>query len=183
MVNDEYPALNKIPPEEAARIVSKVHKSNYLAHTIREIEMAILRSLGKNYSIVTYASVAVTTTAKIRFCDRACMIRLPSECEDMDDKRIRLILAHELGHLIFNLDCLKNLEVLENTKPTETEELSAWVFAYNLVLCKSNEHRDSIRHSKQIFTYEGDELKRALISVVRAQNPAIVDGVCKAIGV
>jgi hypothetical protein len=170
-MGNKYEGLNKQDPKEVADILGRVEKSNYLAHTIREIELAILRTQGKIYPIITYASAGQNKTANIKFCDRACMIRLPSECEEMDDKRIRLILAHELGHLVYNIEKLKNPEILENEEPSDGEEVFAWEFAYHLIVLKSDEHRSDIR--RQRFIYDGGELKRVLSNVVNREKPSI----------
>ena len=50
---DKYKNLSTKSPKEAADIVGEVEKRNYLAHTIRDIELAILRTQGKHYHIIT----------------------------------------------------------------------------------------------------------------------------------
>jgi len=41
---DKFKDLKDKTPEEAAEIVGKVEKDNYLAHSIRQIELAILKT-------------------------------------------------------------------------------------------------------------------------------------------
>jgi hypothetical protein len=172
-MENKYIGLNERSPKEAAVVVGKVEKSNYLAHTIREIELAILKTRGIHYHIITYASNTQNRTAKIHFSDQCSIIRLPSECGEMDDKIIRLILAHELGHLVYNFDNLKTPEILENSKPSDEEEGFAWVFAYHLINIKSDQHRSDIRRNQ--FVYDGGDLKRALSNIVKKKKPEIHD--------
>jgi hypothetical protein len=157
--------LKEMGAEAAAKTIGKVEKSNYLAHTIREMELTMLGILGWNYHILTYASKWQNKTAEISFFDRGCIIRLPAESEDMDDRKIRLILAHELGHLGYNFDKLKNAELLTNAKRTVEEEVFAWEFAYHLILFKSDELKNDINRNR--FIYRTDDLKTALASIIR----------------
>jgi predicted SprT family Zn-dependent metalloprotease len=176
-MGNKYRGLNEKSPKEAAGIVGEVEKSNYLAHTIREIELAILKLQGFHYHIITYATATQNRTAKIHFSDQCSIIRLPSECEEMDDKIIRLILAHELGHLVYNFDNLKNPEILENSEPSDQEEGFAWVFAYHLINTKSVQHNSDIRRKQ--FIYDIGELKRTLSNIVKKKRPEIHDDVMR----
>jgi Zn-dependent peptidase ImmA (M78 family) len=115
----------------------------------------------------------------IVFYDRCCEIRLPCDCEEMDDIKIRQILAHELGHLIYNMDNLKTPEVLEQAGRTDAEELFAWEFAFYLIKKKSDEHRSNREIGRHIFTL--DELKQSIISLVRKKKPEILDELTKSI--
>jgi hypothetical protein len=171
-MEDKYSELNRKTPTEVVGIIGNVEKYNYLAHTIREIQLAILKTAGINYHITTYVS-ANSTKAKITFYDRCCEIRLPCDCEEMDDIKIRQILAHELGHLVYNIDKLKEPEIFENLERTDNEELFVWEFAFHLIKKKSDDHRNNKEISKHIFTR--DELKRSIITLVRKKKPAILD--------
>ena len=165
---------------EAADVVGKVEDSNYLAHTIREIELAMLKIWGVHYHIVTYEA-ATNNTAKIHFSDQCSTIRIPAAREntDMDDRRVRLTLAHELGHLVYNFDNLKNPEVLKSRSATTKEEAFAWEFAFHLINMKSEGHKSDIRRKR--FVYEGDALKQSLVAILRNHDPAVRDAVAVAI--
>ena len=171
---EKYKDLSAKNPKEAAGIVGVVEKRNYLAHTIRDIELAILQAYGKHYHIITYTSQN-SKKSKITFFDRACEIRLTCECEEIDERKIRLILAHELGHFVHNIDKLKNPEILENTVRSDEEEIYAWKFAYHLIDKKSAEHKDDMRRGK--FVYSHGELKQSLTSILKDRKPEICDAV------
>jgi len=164
--------LNTKTPSEAAEIVGTVEKANYFAHSIREIQNAILATLNMNYHITTHVFIN-NNKARILFYDTCCEIWLPCECEEMDDIKIRQILAHELGHLIYNFDKLKTPEILEKLKRTDNEELRAWEFAFHLVKKKSDEHRSNKAINKHIFTK--DEILSSITALVRKKRPTILN--------
>jgi len=174
----KYEGLGGKSPKEAANIVGDVDKRNYLAHSIREIELAILRTQGKHYHIITYTS-ETNKKSWILFRDRACEIRLTSACEGMDDRIIRLILAHELGHLVYNIEMLKNPEILEKKVPSDDEEIYAWQFAFHLINKKSVEYHENIQGKK--FIYPAGELKNSLTAILQERNPNICHNVIKSL--
>ena len=178
-MRNKYKGLNNKSPEEAAKVVGEVEKSNYLAHSIREIQQAILRNKGENYHIISRIVGAGSSTSKVFFFNKGCEIFLPHECEEMDDKKIRLILAHELGHIVFNIENLMNPEILENTEASNEEEFYAWKFAFNLIKMKSDEHRSNSRQSK--FIYHDDDLKSQLSALVKSKKPEIYNDVVKSL--
>jgi len=151
-------------PKEEASGIGKVEKSSYFAHSIRKIEQIIREKLNKHYRIITHVSKSATK-ASIRYFDQCCEIHLPAECEEMDDEKIRLTLAHELGHLVYNIEMLKNPEILDNMPTTNEEEQYAWEFAFYLVKTKSDEHRSNIRQDK--FVYDDYKLKQMLSAVTK----------------
>jgi len=175
---DKYKDLSTKSPKEAADIVGEVEKRNYLAHTIRDIELAILRNQNKHYHIIT-CTAANTRKSKILFFDHCCEIWLTCECDEIDERNIRLILAHELGHLVYNIDKLKNPEFLENVKPSDEEEIYAWQFAYHLIDKKSVEHKNNIQQKK--FIYHHGELMQSIKSILEKQKQEIYDAVIKGI--
>jgi hypothetical protein len=177
-MREKYENLGK-DPQEDARSVGEVEKSNYLAHTIREIELALLMAKHIHYRIVVYASTTKNTVAKIHFSDQCSIICLPSDCEEMHDKLIRFTLAHELGHLIYNFDNLKNPEILDNRESTDEEEKYAWEFAFFLIKMKSEEHKNNIQHDKYVYT--DGELKRSLLELVKKNKPEIYDDLAKSL--
>jgi hypothetical protein len=177
---EKYKDLSRKSPKDAAGIVGEVDKRNYLAHTIRDIELAILRTQGKHYHIITCTS-ANSRKSKIIFFDQCCEIWLTSEYKEIDERGIRLILAHELGHLVYNIDKLKNPEILENVAPSDDQEIYAWKFAYHLIDKKSFEHEGDMQRGK--FVYGPGELKRSLASILRSRKPEICDAVIKSLSI
>jgi hypothetical protein len=169
-----YDSINRDDPHTAAEIVGRVEKTNYLAHSIRETELILLERFGMHYHIVTYASES--KCAKTYFVHKACIIRLPENlCEnelgDNRDRRLRLVLAHELGHLIYNINDLENSTLkLQNRTVSPEEEIYAWTFAYCLVDKKSDYHKDVRR--KNEFIYEHGELKNSLTNILDKQVEA-----------
>ena len=155
-----------------------VEKSNYLAHTIREMELALMRTRCLHYNIYVYVANNCQKS-KITFFDYCCEIRLTMDSNSMDDKELRLILAHELGHLIRNFDRLKNPEVLANNTPSPDAETYAWIFAYHLITEKSNYY--SRTHGSGKFIYRAVDLEETLSRLVRARNPAIHSDVMRGI--
>jgi len=178
-MDSKYKDLNKKTPKEAAKIVGEVEKYNYLAHSIREIEFAILKLKNKHYHIITFATTMDSKKSKITFHDNCCIIRLPYERDDMPDQKIRLLLAHELGHLVFNFEDLTNPEKLVNTVTSNKEELFAWEFAFHLIHMKSEEHKNNKDLGKFIY-YESD-LKSMLSAMVKDKKPEIYDDIVKSL--
>jgi len=180
-MENKYKELNKKTAKQAAEIVGKVEKYNYLAHSIREIEFAIMKLKNKHYHVITYATTMDTKKSKITFHDNCCIIRLPYESEEMDDQKIRLVLAHELGHLMFNFEDLTSPEKLANTTATNKEELFAWEFAFYLINMKSEEHKNDIGRRK--FIYDDRDLKKMLSAMVLDKKPEIHDDIVKSLDI
>jgi len=180
-MDSKYKELNKKTTKQAAQIVGEVEKYNYLAHSIREIEFAILNLKGKNYHVITYATTMDTKKSKITFHDNCCVIRLPCESDSMSDQKIRLVLAHELGHLVFNFEDLTNPEKLANTNATNKEELFAWEFAFYLINMKSEEHKNDIARRK--FIYDDRDLKKMLSAIVLDKKPEIHSDIVKSLDI
>jgi hypothetical protein len=111
VLKEKYDRLISKVPKAAAEVVGEVEKRNYLAHSIREIEYAILQYASKNYHIIT-RSAEYSKKARIEFFDKGCIIWLPEGNEEMMDEEVRLVLAHELGHLVYNIGRLFNPEIL-----------------------------------------------------------------------
>jgi len=178
MSKNKYEGLSGKSPKEAAEIVGDVDKLNYLAHSIREIELAILQTQGRHYHIITYPLKNIRKSS-ILFYDKCCEIRLTYEYDKIDDRIMRLILAHELGHLIYNLDKLRNPEVLENVAPSDEQEIFAWQFAYYLIDKKSLEHENNIQQKK--FVYKSGDLKKSITAILQNRKPEIYNAVIKSI--
>ena len=180
---DAYMDLNKKSPQEAADIVGKVSRRNYLAHTIRDIELAILLTQKIHYHIIKLAS-ETNRLSKIYFCEQGCEIWLASDEIVTDERKIRLILAHELGHLIHNIDKLKDTDhlnkICNRVKQggiNKDEEIYAWDFAFFLIFKKSLEHQNDIKNQKGKFVYKPGELKKSIVDILRESNPEILDDV------
>jgi hypothetical protein len=178
VILDKYKNLSIKSPKEAADIVGEVEKRNYLAHTIRDIELAILRTQSRHYHIIT-CTAANSRKSKILFFDHCCEIWLTCSYEEIDERDIRLILAHELGHLVFNIDKLENPEILQNTAGSDEEEIKAWIFAYHLIYKKSVEHQNDTQKKK--FIYRPGELRQSIESHLKRQKPEISDAVIKSL--
>jgi hypothetical protein len=169
----------KYEPEKAAEIVGKVEESQYLSHSIRKIEQVISNDLGKHYRIITNASKR-SKKAWIDFHAQWCVIWLPVEgrAEDIDGKKIRLTLAHELGHIFYNIEKLLNPETLNRLADNE-EEKYAWEFAFHLIKIKSNEHENNIKIKRYI--HEELELKHMFSDLIKAKKPEIYDDIAKSL--
>jgi Zn-dependent peptidase ImmA (M78 family) len=167
----KYDGLAQKSSVDAAKVVCEVEKRNYLAHSIREIENALSKyPYFKLYRIITRVPPNNNGGALILFHEKQCEILLPSNCEKMDDKKIRLSLGHELGHLVRNLDKLDDAAVLDNNSPPKEEEIFAWEFAYHLIRLKGEQ--DKARGSME-FVFDDEELKRTLRDLVMDKNPEI----------
>jgi hypothetical protein len=84
-----------------------------------------------------------------------------------------------LGHLVYNIDKLKNPEILENTVPSDEQEIYAWKFAYHLIDKKSFEHKGDMQRKK--FIYGPGELKESITSILKSRKPEICDAVIKSL--
>jgi Zn-dependent peptidase ImmA (M78 family) len=172
---NKYEGLSKKSPKDAAKVVGDVDRLNYLAHSIREIELAILQTQGRHYHIITYPLKNIRKSS-ILFYDHCCEIRLTYEYDKIDERIMRLILAHEIGHLVYNIDKLRNPELLKNVVPSNNEEIYAWQFAYHLINEKSLEHEINIQQKK--FIYQPGELKKSIAAVLKDETE-IYDAVIK----
>jgi len=172
-MQNKYEGLSLMPPSKAAAVVCIVEKRNYLAHSIREIENALSKHpYFKHYRIITSVPPNKNSGAVILYRANACEILLPSNCEKMDDKKIRLSLGHELGHLVHNMGRLNDSEVLDNHIPSDEDEILAWEFAYHLIRLKGEQ--DKARGSTAFF-FSDEELKRTLRDLVMEKNSKIYD--------
>jgi len=172
-MDNKYEDIHLKSPQEAALLIANIDlKNSYLAHTIREIEEAISHIRKQHYRVVTRVREGITKSGSV-FKERCCHILLDSlrECvdEDMKDRKIRLTLAHELGHIIRNINKLKNFEDIDEKTYTAEEEDYAWKFAYYLTDIKSEGHKDNIQRRCKNFIYESGQLKQELISIIEKQ--------------
>ena len=180
MVKEKYYKLISKAPKIVADIIGEVEKQNYFAHSIREIELAILLNQGKHYHITTYSSTNTKIKyADITFYDTCCEIRLPEGFESKDDKIIRLTLAHELGHLIYNIENLKNPELLENKPKTDEQEIFAWEFAYYLVKKKSDEYKDERGRKFDKYCFDDIDIKNSILALVNENKPDLLGSIKK----
>jgi len=158
-------------PFKAAEYFAEIEHSNYLAHSIRKIEDEFINEGGVPYRIFTKVSANISNAVTLFFKD-FCIINLP---KSEDEKMIRLELGHELGHLIFRFDDLKNSRGSNNMETSHCEEVFAWVFAYNLIRIKSDMHEDNKQMKK--FVYETGRLKTDFLDTIKKKNPKILDDV------
>jgi hypothetical protein len=145
-------------PEDAAERFVKIRKSNYLAHAIREIEREIRNVKDMGYHVIIQVSEIINDSSRVYFCERGCQIFLPRECEEMDDRSIRLVLAHELGHILYNFDKLKTIRGVKS--PSEDEEFFSWRFAYHLIKKRSNTYKEDIKFER--YVHKVRDLKQFL---------------------
>ena len=165
MLDDIYKDIEKKTPREIADIVGEVKKNNYLAHSIRELEMAIYRRLSKNYRIFAHYKKTGSKISSANFFDNGCQINLPNESDTMEDRDVRLVLAHELGHIVLNISNLKNPELIDK-KASDEEEVSAWEFSYYLIKKKSDEYKKDSNNTTKRFVFSDTELRAAILSTV-----------------
>ena len=173
-MGNKFEDIQQKNTKDAAYLASEIEKSNFLAHTIREVETAVSFIRKMHYRVVTYESPEAKTSSSI-FFERCCEIQLvpipkniaPTN-EDEKDRQIRLTIAHELGHLFFNIDKLDQFEVLNKRKVAPEEEVYAWVFAYHMIDKKSEHHKNSVRLKKH--SYSNFVLKNSLDLIL--DNPA-----------
>jgi len=171
----KYELLCSKNPRMAAEVIGVVEKRNYLAHTIRDLEHELLRVRGTHYHIVTCLHERIQTT-RTEFYSHCCEIFLAHSCGDMGDRAFRIALAHELGHVVYNLEKLTDPHGLVVDASSE-EEIFAWVFAYHLIRVKSEEYKTNVERND--FVYGNAELKGTLFALLEAGNPVIRDGVTK----
>jgi len=160
---------NKLP-EEVARRFGIVEGHNFFAHTIREIELFILEEQHRHYHIITAMSDKITVT-ETDFYELCCEIRIATIPGDEDDCRLRLSLAHELGHLVYNIDKLD--EATNSSKASHDEECWAWRFAYALTMVKSHEHEKNKNLVK--FIYNPKQLLAILLGHLKDRKPNVYE--------
>lgn len=157
--------------QEAAEKFGSVRRDNYLAHTIKDIERYILTHEGKCYPILIYPSEV--RHFKCDFQKKYCAIRMPRDCEGIDVKEVRLRLAHELGHIIANMDKLGDvgrLNAPRTQEEIEAEEIEAWTFAFLLLRKKSKEHENRVYDP---FIHEDTALIDIIVGLVDSMYPGI----------
>ncbi|MCL1894622.1 MAG: hypothetical protein FWG02_10415 [Holophagaceae bacterium] len=166
-------------PKITAKNVAWVDRSSYLAHTIRILEYSVSKVRRKPFVIIVRKNLGNSKT-RADFNDRKnyCDIFLADTVEYMDNKKFRLVLAHELGHLFYNFDNLNKTGFSFDSEdaPLE-EELYAWIFAYWLIFEKSEMFKSRGGDKDSIF--EGDELKQALLTLIRESGVVDADYICK----
>lgn len=160
-------AATKDPTGDAQRF-AKIKRYNYLAHTIREMEYEIHSAKRSSYHITVKMTDMRNCASVVFFYKFGCTIFLPCECEQMKDEDVRLIMAHELGHISYNIGSLESQSGL-NVLPPDDEEYYAWVFAYGLLDAKSEGYKDGV--GKDEYIYHFDDLDKLLMSNLKKQQP------------
>jgi hypothetical protein len=154
-------------PKRDAYGFAEIKKHNYLAHSIREIEHEIHLRKWITYHIATKMVDTVDYASITSFYPSGCVIFLQDECEGISREDIRLVLAHELGHISYNIDCIDHMSGL-NTSPPDDEECYAWSFAYYLLDAKSDGYVDGVGTNEYI--YQDDRLYQLLMHNVTRQR-------------
>jgi len=155
-------------PINDARRLAEIKRYNYLAHTIREIEHEIHYAKRSSYHITVKMTGMRNCASVVFFYKRGCTIYLPCECEDMKDEDVRLVMAHEIGHISYDIDKLE-LKSGFNESPSDDEEYYAWIFAYGLLDAKSDGYKEGVGKDEYIFHF--DDLEKLLMSNVKRQQP------------
>lgn len=168
---------NNVPqrPEDAAKYFSEIREGNYFAHTIREMERKIYSMTGAKrvpFHITIKVCDATNGGSAVVFYHSGCTIFLPESCSDIDNKDIRLILAHELGHISYNINALG--VITGRTSPSKEEEVYAWEFAHCLTKIRSEGFKKGIGKD-HIFSDE--DLGKLLIRNVKKQRLDIYDDI------
>jgi len=162
-------------PADAAKYFSDIRDGNCFAHTIREMEREIYAMTGTKrvpFHITIKASCATNGGSAVVFYRSGCTVFLPESDSGMDNEDIRLTLAHELGHISYNVDKLG--VITGRTSPSKEEEVYAWEFAHQLTKIRSDEYRKGIGKN-HIFSDE--DLGKLLIRNVKKQRPDIYDDI------
>jgi hypothetical protein len=155
-------------PKRDANNFAKIKRHNYLAHTIREVEHEIHLRKRISYHVAT-KMVDVVDYASITFFYRSgCIIFLPEDCEKINNEDARLVLAHELGHISYNIDGIEQMSGL-NVSPPNEEECYAWLFAHSLIYAKSDDYKNGVGIDEYI--YSDDELHKLLMHNLIRQQP------------
>lgn len=147
--------------EEAIDLFGVVKKDNYLAHSIRAIEIYLFRKKNIHYSIFTYPS-QIKDKACITIYDKYSLIRIPFDHAQQNPCDMRLHIAHELAHIIWNMDYLTNPELIPE-RFSDEEEIFSWLFAYRLLLCKSEDYK---RDHKEEYIVEPDRLSAIIQGIL-----------------
>jgi len=169
-MTNPYSGLATKSPKDAVEIVGNVEKHNYLAHTIREIELAILLTQSHHHLITTRLN-ETTRQTEIMIHPRGSDIMLAYDLAN-NELLTRLTIAHELGHLVYNFDKLKGPDVqITGSSASQEEEVYAWEFAARLIDKKSKEHKENIEHGNYIHTTR--TIKATLAGHLKDKNPSV----------
>lgn len=143
-------------PECCAKFFSMVDPENYLAHTIRKIEKIFycLRK-GKRYPVFVFATQEDSLGNALFIFDGCCYIRVRSK--DIPTKIMRLCLAHELGHLVYDFS------LADPPDESLESEVFSWIFAYYLIKAKSDEYKEMGAYQK--FQYSDKELQDSIFAL------------------
>lgn len=163
---------------DLAKKLAKVKSTNFLAHTIRNIEDEIFQmskedGTGYNYHMSIRINEDVPK-AKCYFAERGCIIFLPKQTSDEptveEIKTLRIRLAHELGHIALHLEHILDVEEMKRRYEEKEidEEADAWEFAHELIKEKSKFHQSN---SYTQYTYRDPKLICASIVGILKRNP------------
>jgi len=168
---------NKISPglweyaESRAQFFGHLETDNFLAHTIRKIEKKFFEEkLERRHSFSIQIQEIARDSYEVEFCDRGCVIRIFTE--GVAPQAIRIRLAHELGHIVYDFHDLSPSKVDRSSLP---EEFFCWVFAYGLIKTKSDQYRSM--NAFKDFQYTDRQLASSIIAF--AEKADIYDGELK----
>ena len=165
-------------PRELAKELAKVESTNFLAHTIRNIEDIIFQmaredGTGFNYHMSVRINEEVAKS-KCYFAHRGCTIFLPKQLNDPptveDIKILRISMAHELGHIALHLEHILAPDKMNKMYKERDiqEEASAWEFAHELIKEKSEFHKSN---SYTDYTYKNtNEIYASIVGMLK-RNP------------
>jgi hypothetical protein len=102
-----------------------------------------------------------------------CDIVLLDDGDRVSDKDLRILLAHELGHIAYNIS---NIETLTgwSYSSSEEEELYAWKFAYFLLRRRNNDHKDGVGKD---YIFPDGRLEQSIVRVVKSGRPDLYEPV------
>jgi hypothetical protein len=174
------PAANKQSdwdlPEDLAKFFGSIEEAdNYLAHSIRKIEKFFFEDkLKRKHAYPIQIQEIARDNYTVEFCERGCVIRI--FIDGIKPQVIRLRLAHELGHIVYDYyDKNSHKRNSSRDRTSLKEEFFCWVFAYNLIKTKSDEYKNVNGFSN--FRYNDSELaKSILVFAEKADNADIYEG-------
>jgi len=152
---------------------ARIGKWNYLAHTIREIERRLCVERRITYHIVISNSPTAKHLSTMFYYTAGCDIVLLDDENQVNDKDLRILLAHELGHIAYNRCNIETLTGWSHSSSDE-EELFAWKFAYFLLRRRNDDHKNGVGRD---YIFSEDHLERSIVRVVKNGRPDLYESV------
>jgi len=157
--------------EATAIDFARIGKWNYLAHTIREIERRLCADRRITYHIIISDSPTAKHMSTMFYYTAGCDIVLLDDDSKVNNKDLRILLAHELGHIAYNMG---NIETLTgwSYSSSDEEELYAWKFAYFLLRRRNNDHKDGVG---KYYIYPDGRLEQSIVQIVKNGRPNLYE--------